>query len=501
MTRLLANMSIKFRLIFLSTFLITLVLVAKGAFDYHHVKNTVYQEANASSERVIKRLELSLPAALYMDLSEQSAKIGESEISTPYIYRIEIINLDGEVKFSQHNSGIEGSLNEVKLSYDAYGDVSEVGQLIVSINQSAIDEKITQALMRVIIEALLIAVLLIFILLTLSRQFVTTPLKEIISAVTDIAKGEGDLTKRLPIKNNDEIGLLSTQINSFIDKIQQMVTTMITSTTTISETSSGVKVDVEKVNTLFEQQQHEINALAAAITQMAVSTQEISSTSEHSSNSAYQAKEQANEIGQVIHNSMTLVNELSTDLDQAGAVISQLESTADNMTNVIDVIKSIADQTNLLALNAAIEAARAGELGRGFAVVADEVRALASRTQHSIEEIGTMITELHSGTNSAVAVVNESKNKGDMTNQAMIESVNFVEKIIGASDNINEISSQISTSVSEQSAVSQSLNENVNHIVSSGATSNQLINQINDKTDTLDGFVQQLMSLSKQFKV
>lgn len=496
-----ANMSIKFRLILLSTCLITLVLAAKGTFDYQHVKSTLNTKANASSVRVVERLKLNLPAALYMDLSEQVAKIGESEMTTPYIYRIEIINLDGEVRFSKHNTGIEGAINEKKLIYAEYGDENEVGKLIVSIDQAVIEQEVEEALVTVIMEVLLIDVLLILILFVLSRQLVTNPLKEVIAAVTDIAKGEGDLTKRLNIKNNDEMGLLSTQINSFIDKIQGMVTTIISSTNTISETSSSVKFDVEKVNDLFKQQQVEIDMLAAAITEMAASTKEISSTSQHSSDSAYQAKEQANEIGHVINNSMLLVNELSTDLEQAGSVITQLENTVHNMSSVIDVIKSIAEQTNLLALNAAIEAARAGELGRGFAVVADEVRALASRTQQSIEEISNMISELHHGTNSAVIVVRESKNKGDMTNKAMTESVNFIDKIIIASDNISEISLQISTSVNEQSDVSLSLDRNVNHIVSSGQKSNILINQINDKAETLDGFVQQLMALAKQFKV
>lgn len=346
MFRFSANMSIKFRLIFLSTLLITLVLAAKGAYDYQQVKNTLNTEAHSSAERVVERLKLSLPAALYMELTEQIDKIGESEITSPYIYRIKIMDLDGEPKFSKHNEGVEGLIKKLKLTYNEYGDTSEVGQLVVSIDQAVIDQKVTEALITVVIEVLLIDILLVLILLVLSRKLVTNPLKEVIAAVTDIAKGEGDLTKRLHIKNNDEMGLLSTQINSFIDKIQRMVTTIISSTSTISETSSAVKSDVEQVNYLFNQQQSEIDMLAAAITQMAASTKEISSTSQRSSDSAYQAKEQANEIGYVINNSMSLVNELSTDLEQAGDVISELENTVKNMSGVIDVIKSIADQTN-----------------------------------------------------------------------------------------------------------------------------------------------------------
>jgi len=496
-----STFSIKFRLIFLSTFFITLVLIAKGIYDYQSVKNSLYDDAHSSVKRVIERLTLNLPAALYMDLTEQITKTGASEIKTPYIYGIEITLLDGEKQFAKNNEGIEGEIFKKKLIHEEYGDKNEVGQLVVSINQQTIDNKIAKEIIKIVIEVLLIDILLMLILLVLSRKIVTNPLKAIINSVTDIAQGEGDLTKRLSFKSKDEIGELSSQINYFIDKIQSMVTIIIATTNTLSETSTSVKSDVSNVNSFFDQQKNEIDMVATAITQMAASTKEISSTSQHSSESAYQAKEQAKEIGNIINNSMTLVSELSTDLDQTNNVISQLESTVGNMTGVIDVIKSIADQTNLLALNAAIEAARAGEHGRGFAVVADEVRALASRTQQSIEEISNMISELHQGTGSVVTIVQESRNKGEKTSQSMEDSVSYIDKIIIASDNINDISLHISNSVGEQSEVTASLDKNINQIVSSAHESDRLINQINSKTIKLDDFVNELIMLTNQFKV
>lgn len=270
-----AKLSIKFKLIFLSTLFITLVLATKSAYDFHVMKQALNNEAKLSIKRTINRLKLNLPAALYMDLTEQIAKIGASEITTPYLYSIEIKNLDGEVLYAKNNAGIKGDENTVTLTYEEYGDKSDIGQLSVSINQQVLNEKINQALLAVLAEMTLIDGVLILILLILSRWIVTTPLKAIIAAVTDIAQGEGDLTKRITFANKDEMGTLATQINTFIDKIQRMVTTIITTANTLSGTSSSVKKDVSSVNALFVQQQQEIDALATAITQMAASTKEI----------------------------------------------------------------------------------------------------------------------------------------------------------------------------------------------------------------------------------
>lgn len=485
----------------MSTILVSIVLIAKGAYDYKVVKSSLLVEANKSITLASERLKLNLPAAIWMDLSEQIVKIGSSELETPYVYGIEIKTVDGEVKYTKHNQGIKGAEIKQPLVNIDYGEETIVGDIVISIDQQAINTKTQAALVQIIIGVVLVDVLLVLILFILTRVIVTNPLQKVIIAVTDIAHGDGDLTKRLEIKTQDEMGELAKQINHFFDKTQAMINTIITTTQVISDTSSAVKSDVNEANALFEKQYIEIDMLATAITEMAASTEEISLTSQQSSQSAFEAKEQANEVGLVVNKSMLSVNELSSDLDNASQVISVLATTVDQMVNVIDVIKAIAEQTNLLALNAAIEAARAGEQGRGFAVVADEVRALASRTQQSTKQISQMIAELQQGTSSAVVVVQNSKTKGENTTEMMLHSVEYITKIITASDDISDTSLQISTSVQEQSSVTSSLDVNINGIVSNGQESNELINQIKVKANLLDDHVNNLKTLTSQFIV
>ncbi len=495
------TLSIKLRLTLISTILVTFILIAKGIYDYKVVKSSLLSEANESIVLASERLKLNLPAAIWMDLTEQITKIGSSELKTPYVHSIKVMDTEGDVKFSEKNEGVKGVESKYPLVSIEYGEKTVVGDVILSINQQAIDEKIRAAFINIVIGVVLVNVLLVIILYFVIGRVVTKPLNEVIQAVTEIAQGDGDLTKRLNIYSQDEIGQVSGQINYFIDKTQAMIKEIINTTQLISDTSVSVKSDVTSANSLFEKQHSEIDMFAAAITEMAVSTKDISATSEQSSTSAFQAKEQANGVGSVVNQSMSSVKELSSDLDNAGQVISELATTVDSMVSVTDVIKSIADQTNLLALNAAIEAARAGEQGRGFAVVADEVRALASRTQQSIEEISKMISELLQGTGLAVSVIENSKAKGETTTDTMQNSVEFISDIISASDNISDISMQIATTVKEQSDVTASLDVSINSIVTNGQESNELINQINIKANELNNSVDELQSLTNQFKV
>src|SRR5690606_29127565 len=131
------------------------------------------------------------------------------------------------------------------------------------------------------------------------------------------------------------------------------------------------------------------------------------------------------------------------------------------ISQILDVIKGIAEQTNLLALNAAIEAARAGEQGAGFAVVADEVRSLARRTQHSTEEIESMVGRLLSGVNAAVQVMSTSQQTVDSTVSQSTQVQGALKSIFKAVGTIVDQNQQIATAAEQQTAVSQDIDQSI----------------------------------------
>jgi methyl-accepting chemotaxis protein len=245
---------------------------------------------------------------------------------------------------------------------------------------------------------------LLLLAVVLGRR-VVSKLHLLIAALDDLAAGDGDLTKRVQLNSNDEIGDMASAVNRFVDKLQPIVR----EAGDVAQ-RTGVEIGALSLRNAgsgkaAELQRDEVAASLKALSQMADEAQAESQAMQAALKQVVDIRVATDENTRTSTQVGNLIEALAGQVDTGAKVIERLAQQSEQIEVVLTVIHGIAEQTNLLALNAAIEAARAGETGRGFAVVADEVRALASKTQRSTGDIQAHIGALQQGAKEAVAAI------------------------------------------------------------------------------------------------
>ncbi|TOB95976.1 methyl-accepting chemotaxis protein [Vibrio parahaemolyticus] len=399
--------------------------------------------------------------------------------------------------YNEHKNTFEEQFVDVRAQLNVVKSAIEDKQGELKSDISAATARAESILEMGIIVVILAALGMVFLLL----RTVLKPLNDIKDAMAQIASGDGDLSQRIQINTQDEIGQLAKAFNEFVSKIQATVSQVIDSSNTLRQEMANLSSLTETIADSTVSQQRDSEAVAAAVHEMQVTSRNVSESANEAAVASQTANDELSNTNVILEQTVGSIRDLAGEIESASHVINTLDNDVSDIASVLDVIRGIAEQTNLLALNAAIEAARAGGQGRGFAVVADEVRSLASRTQQSTGEIQAMIEKLQSGAGQAVEVMRGSQNSSEETIQSAGRASESLAEILNAISRMNEMNTHIATAASQQSTVSDEVNTNVQGIADSSTSIVDIVTQAQQSLAMLSQQTQRLDQQVSQFRV
>lgn len=361
---------------------------------------------------------------------------------------------------------------------------------------------------------MVIMVLIIGAALFFTSRSILGPIARTINMIKDVAQGEGDLTRRLPV-SGDELGELASWFNVFIDKLQKIVINIKERTVSVSSSSNALTTLSGELESRSGKAKNNATTSAVSVEEMSSNMHAVASACEQTATninmvavSAEEMNATANEISGNTSKARGITEVAVKTTERASKRVDDLGGAAKEISKVTETITEISEQTNLLALNATIEAARAGEAGKGFAVVANEIKELAKQTAEATLEIKRKIEAIQASTNLTITDIRE---------------------ISGVIHDVNDIVSNIAAAVEEQSATTSEIASNVaqaaqglsevnTNVAQSSGVSNELAqeisgisqiadqifdnsSQVNKQAVDLSGLAVHLNTLVNQFKV
>jgi len=347
---------------------------------------------------------------------------------------------------------------------------------------------------------LAVSVLILFLglglLSMLIRKVVIVPVGRVRDALRN-----ADLHLRFNETARDEIGQMTRAFDGFVESLRNTLVQVQGTAHSVASASAQISSSTEEMAAGAQEQTSQASEVAGSVEEIARTIQENSQNASLAAKVAADARKAAQEGGAVVEGTITGMRRIADVVRQSAQTVRALGTSSDQIGEIISVIDDIADQTNLLALNAAIEAARAGDQGRGFAVVADEVRKLAERTTKATKEIAQMIRKIQGDTKDAVSSMEEGTRQVDDGIRLADKAGSSLQSIVGISQQVTDMVSQIAVASEQQASMSQQISRNVEAITTVTGETAGGTQQIARSADDLRRLAERLQKLMSTFQL
>lgn len=367
--------------------------------------------------------------------------------------------------------------------------------------------------LNTIIAACIVAMagILIFIIV----NSVVKPVNAVVAGLQDAAEGDGDLTKRLAIETQDEVGELARWFNTFIEKIQAIIAEVIQNAGHLSVSSKALSDISAQVSQGAEKISLRATTVSASGEEMSISMESVAQTIDHSTENIHRVvgaiEEMEATISDIAKKTETARNTTHQAVGQSEKVslrMNELGNAAREIEKVIGTITDISEQVNLLALNATIEAARAGEAGKGFAVVANEIKELARQTSEATGEIKIRVEAIQGSTEATISEIGAISGVVNTVNEivvsiaaAMEEQAHATKEISGNVTQASAGMNDVNSTVAQSSSVSKEIASDISQMTISISEMAENSVQIRTSAMALSAMAEKLNTLVSRFRV
>ncbi|XKK17496.1 methyl-accepting chemotaxis protein [Bacillus sp. AC79A.1] len=431
--------------------------------------NEMSKRLEDSKDKILSNPNLSSSVKSTMELGSTWRKFVEEKVFT----------LAKEQKWEE---ALQVASSENGTVYKVIGDFTNYSNEQATLREQSI-EKIDQSALLieyVIFLSLVICIVAAIILAWWFSGKLVKPIQQIDTKLKELASQEGDLTARLQVNSNDEIGAIAASFNKMLENLQHIINrvqktsvevqtaseNMLEKTNTSREATVRVQSSMSNLNASIQSQASSMEESSTAMDDMAVSVQRIAESASSVAELAVATSEHASDGSTVIQKSVSQMTTIHEAVNATSEVVERLITHTKYIDTAVQSISNIAEQTNLLALNASIEAARAGEQGKGFAVVADEVRKLAEQSKTAATDINQLLHQIQNDTETASSMMSQGRSEAFEGIHVIREAGTSFTTIV---EQVNKVSTQmqdISATAEEMAASAEEMNASLNNIAS-----------------------------------